>query len=330
MATYFKNVASFEDLKSQFRELARANHPDAGGDPEIMKAINQEFDTLFPIWRHRFNQTAAEQNTETADSTRAHFYTQNGWAGSRYELNRTTKEVAALVRAYVKETYPTFKFSVRYSSASMCSEVHTEMVEAPVEPYKTFDELTEDEVLEVWSKAGRNSWVKSDILDDKTMQDLREAYSEHKFLKVYTEYVEAVIKDVEREVNTYRYDDSDGMIDYFSCNFYYFGCKLSDKFKVVQKTARIKNQANEVKTTSGEQETAQELPESVEAEDYDIQKTEHTKTHETIWTVKVIRKLSREEYLKVAEMMKQIGGYYSRYVHAFVFKEDPTERLVAA
>ena len=331
MATYFKNVSSFEDLKSQFRELARANHPDAGGNAETMKAINAEFDQLFPIWRHRHNETAAEQSTETADGERKRFYTQNGWAGSKYDVNRTTKEVAALVRAYVKEVYPTFKFSVRYSHASMCSEVHTELVESPVVPFKTFDELTEDEIVHAWGVAGRNWWIKrTDILDDETMQELRTAYEEHDFLKVRTEYVDAVMKDVEAQVNSYRYDDSDGMIDYFDCNFYYFGVKMSDKFKVVPKTARIKNQTNEVKAQPESSETVQELPENVEAEEYDIQKTEHTKTHETIWTVKVIRKLDRDEYIKMSEFMKPIGGYYSRFVHAFVFKEDPTERLVAA
>lgn len=328
---YFKNVSSFEDLKSQFRELARANHPDAGGDPEVMKLINQEYDQLFPIWKHRYNQTASEPTTETADSTRAHFYTQNGWAGSKYDINRTTKEVAAIVRAYVKETYPTFKFSVRYSHASMCSEVHTELVEAPEEIYKTFDQLTEDEVIHAWGLAERNWWINNrGCLDDETMQELRKAYEEHNFLKVYTEYADAVLKDVEAQVNSYRYDDSDGMIDYFDCNFYYFGCKPSDKFKVVPKTARIKNTKNEVKAQSETSQEVQEIPENIEAEEYDIQKTEHTKTHETIWTVKVIRKLDREEYIRMAEFMKSIGGYYSRFVHAFVFKEDPTERLVAA
>ena len=32
MATYFKNIKSFEDLKRQFRELLKANHPDNGGN----------------------------------------------------------------------------------------------------------------------------------------------------------------------------------------------------------------------------------------------------------------------------------------------------------
>ena len=322
--TYFKNVKSFEDLKNQFRELARKNHPDAGGDAETMKAINQEYDTLFPIWKHRHNATAAEPTTETADSTRTHFYTQNGWAGSKYDSSRSTKEVAALVRAYVKEIYPTYKFSVRYSHASMCSEVHVELANAPYEIYKQFEELTQEERFWVWQRAEYNSWVKPfGCLDDEHMAILKKAYEEHTFLKRYTEVVQSVIDDIDREVNSYRYDDSDGMIDYFSTNFYWFGVKLSGKFKVVEKTARIKNKPENTAPATTDQVDAVALPES----EYEIKESEHTKTHEKIFVVKVIRTLSREEYLQVKEYMRSLGGYYSKFVHGFVFKENPAELL---
>ena len=55
MSKYFKNIKSFEDLKNQFKLLARKNHPDAGGDAEIMKEINCEYDALFPIWKEHHN-----------------------------------------------------------------------------------------------------------------------------------------------------------------------------------------------------------------------------------------------------------------------------------
>lgn len=324
--TYFKNVKSFEDLKNQFRELARKNHPDAGGNAETMKAINQEYDTLFPIWKHRHNAIAEEPTTETADSTRTHFYTQNGWAGSKYDSSRSTKEVAALVRSYVKEIYPTYKFSVRYSHASMCSEVHVELVNAPSEIYKQFEELTQEERFWVWQRAEYNSWVKPfRCLDDEHMAILKKAYEEHTFLKRYTEAVQSVIDDIDREVNSYRYDDSDGMIDYFSTNFYWFGVKLSGKFKVVEKTARIKNKPENTAPATMDQVDAVALSES----EYEIKESEHTKTHEKIFVVKIIRTLSREEYMQVKEYMRSLGGYYSKFVHGFVFKENP-ESLLAS
>jgi len=40
--------ATLEELKKQYRELALKHHPDMGGNTETMKAINNEYDKLFP------------------------------------------------------------------------------------------------------------------------------------------------------------------------------------------------------------------------------------------------------------------------------------------
>lgn len=325
---YFKNIKSFEDLKEQFRNLAREHHPDAGGDAEVMKEINMEFDQLFPIWKHRHNQSAAEASTETADSTRTEFYTQSGWKGSKHDWNRSTKEVAACIRAYVKEIYPTYKFSVRFSTASMCSEIHVDLVNSPSEIYKKFDELSQEEVSNVWLKALRNFCIKnkSSVLDDDVMAELKEVYDkrDNKFLLVYTEVAQAVIDDVDREVRSYNFEDCDGMIDYFDVDFYYFGCGISDKFQVIEKTARIKNK----RETTMPATTATTSEPSV-TEEYDIKKDVHTKTQEPIFVVKVLRTLTKEEYINVSNKMKSLGGYYSKFKHGFIFKEDPTGLLAA-
>jgi len=41
---YFVNCKSIEELKKEYKKLAFANHPDRGGDVEIMKAINSEYE----------------------------------------------------------------------------------------------------------------------------------------------------------------------------------------------------------------------------------------------------------------------------------------------
>lgn len=327
--TYFKNVSSFDDLKAQYRTLAKKNHPDAGGDSETMKAINKEYDTLFPIWQHRYNQTADTPNTETASGFRSKFYTQNGWEGSKHDWNRSIKEVAAIIRQYVKELYPTYKFSVRFSTASMCQELHVTLKEAPQDIYRKFEDLSEQEVVDVWSKALRNSWVNSGTLDDRTRQDVKKAYEEHQFLQLYTEQVETMLKDIDREVNSYNFEDCDGMIDYFHVDFYYFGAKPAwDGVKIVPRTPRLKKAKADVQTV-GQETSGSEEPVAI-GQEYEIRETKHTKTGETIYVVKLVNKVSRDEYLKIAERMKGAGGYYSRFVHGFVFKEDPSEILKAA
>lgn len=60
---------------------------------------------------------------------------------------------------------------------------------------------------------------------------------------------------------------------------------------------------------------------------YDIQKDVDTRDNSEIYVVKIIEKLSKEEYIKANIAMKNIGGYYSRFKHGFIFKEDPSALL---
>lgn len=334
MTNYFKNVKSFEDLKNQFKALARKNHPDAGGDPEIMKAINSEYDELFPIWKHRHNTTAEEPTKETADSTRSQFYTANGWAGSKYDGNRSTKEVAALVRAYVKEVYPTYKFSVRFSSASMCSEVYTELKEAPGEIYKTFDELTEEDINNIHRKLRSNHFFNKDSWYPEELKNaILEAWEESNFYKVYNDVTAAVINDVIREVESYQLSDCDAMIDYFHTNFYYFGCKVSHDFKIVPKTARIKNAEAKPSKARKAPEPEQDAPGALEQKSgytYKITKGEDSRDGSELWIVRIVESLDRTAYQAQNEVMKTLGGYYSKFRHGFIFRADPTQALETA
>ncbi|WP_370527002.1 J domain-containing protein [Thermoactinomyces sp. CICC 23799] len=44
---YFSNVQSLDDLKQQFKKLAKKYHPDVqGGSNEIMKQVNAEYEYL--------------------------------------------------------------------------------------------------------------------------------------------------------------------------------------------------------------------------------------------------------------------------------------------
>ena len=41
---YFDSCKDKNELKAMYRKLAMKNHPDRGGDEEVMKAINAEYD----------------------------------------------------------------------------------------------------------------------------------------------------------------------------------------------------------------------------------------------------------------------------------------------
>ena len=184
--------------------------------------------------------------------------------------------------------------------------------------------------MKLWTKAMYNRWMKEcSIFDEEADQELERAYQENDFIKVYTELAQHVIDDIDREVRSYNYEDCDGMIDYFDVDFYYFGVKV-DGYKVVPKTARI--QKTKKKASEPAAHESQEIPEETVAkidQEYEVKEDVHTKTGEKIFVVKIVRTLDRSEYLEVAEKMKAIGGYYSRFKHGFIFKEDPTEFLAA-
>ncbi|MCM1234786.1 MAG: hypothetical protein NC489_32185 [Ruminococcus flavefaciens] len=93
--------------------------------------------------------------------------------------------------------------------------------------------------------------------------------------------------------------------------------------KVVKKTIKTEKK----NTTSTATETAQTEKTDVNTYTYEVSEDTDTRTGEKIYLVKVVEKLSREEYIAVNKYIKSLGGYYSKFKHAFLFKEDPTEKL---
>lgn len=45
--TYFINIRTLEELRKEYRRLVKENHPDNGGDSEIIKIINVEYEIRF-------------------------------------------------------------------------------------------------------------------------------------------------------------------------------------------------------------------------------------------------------------------------------------------
>jgi hypothetical protein len=60
---------------------------------------------------------------------------------------------------------------------------------------------------------------------------------------------------------------------------------------------------------------------------FEIKEDTDTRDNSKIFVVKVVEKLDREQYIIVNNNIKAIGGYYSKFKHGFIFKEDPTELL---
>lgn len=185
---YLVNILSFEDLKAKYRELAKELHPDCGGNKEAMQELNNEFESLKSVWEN----AAPVQNKNGSDTEKPKrtFYSPNGWCGDNYKSGRTIKEIAEIIRTYLNEKYSDCKWSVRISSGTWTSSLRVALLEAP---YNVFA----GEIKKYYTVSGYRQ--------DKDLCDK----ANEMFL------------DIVRTINSYNYNDSDPMTDYFDVGFYF-------------------------------------------------------------------------------------------------------------
>lgn len=183
--------------------------------------------------------------------TKQEFYTQHGWKGSNYNSNLTTKDIAAIVKDYVKKAHSDYRFSI----TSDYYGISVTLMEHPVE--LTSFELMKEEVL---NNVRRSSYtyipsidkaIDSELVTIEQINELTnlkieevgnhqlDCYNLEKNKWINPAIVE-VLKDINNLVNSYNYDDSDSMIDYFDTNFYVdFNIGKSGKpAKLVARTAK--------------------------------------------------------------------------------------------
>lgn len=351
---YFNNIGTLDELKKEYKKLARQYHPDMGGNLEDMQKINAEFDKLFKIYQSR--PIAEETETaETAESFRSEFYTQNGWKGSKYDETRhlSVVEVAKLIRKDLKAEFPECKFSVTTESASMCREIYVSLMESPYPAYMTKEEIIEarkDSTL--WNDYshplnkhhhitvnGRyydcnfmtNFTEQRGLTDEETEVFCNTA-------NVPTEKMTSILKKVDAIVSSYNREDCDGMIDYFDVRFYYFDCKIGkwDKEYVCnpERAKKIKQKKvktsvkTDIKENENENTVAEEVTEttiSVENKEIKIIVSDDIDTRDNteIKVVKLVDKLSKDDFNVVRAYFKSVGGYYSRFKRGFIFTELP-------
>lgn len=140
------------------------------------------------------------------------FYTANGWAGSNYDSKLSTKEIAAKVRSYAKKNFPEFKFSVRSEWSMYTDSMYIELKSGPCVPFIEGSRSAERGYMSTMSNV--KAWK-----DELTPEVF-------KVLDAVTTYA-----------SSFRYNDSDGMQDYFDTNFY-LSIKVSDEYKVIEPKAK--------------------------------------------------------------------------------------------
>lgn len=140
------------------------------------------------------------------------FYTANGWVGSNYDSKLSTKEIAAKVRVFAKKNFPEFKFSVRSEWSMYTDSMYIELKEGTCIPFVEGSRGAERGYMSTMSTV--KGW------EDELTPEM------FKVLDAVTTYA-----------SSFRYDDSDGMQDYYDTNFY-LKIKVSDEYKVVEPKAK--------------------------------------------------------------------------------------------
>lgn len=140
------------------------------------------------------------------------FYTANGWAGSNYDSKLSTKEIAAKVRSYAKKNFPDFKFSVRSEWSMYTDSMYIELKAGTCIPFVEGSRSAERGYMSTMSSV--KAWK-----DELTPEMFK------------------VLDAVVTYASSFRYDDSDGMQDYYDTNFY-LKIKVSDEYKVIEPKAK--------------------------------------------------------------------------------------------
>lgn len=194
------------------------------------------------------------------------FYTQNGWAGSNYDSKLSTKEIAAKVRSYAKKNFPGFKFSVRSEWSMYTDSMYIELKSGPCVPFVEGSRSAERGYMSTMSTV--KGW------ENELTPEM------FKVLDAVTTYA-----------SSFRYNDSDGMQDYFDTNFY-IHIEVSDEYKVIEPKAK----KSSIKTEKAEEAKEMEAVtvEGLEMVDYS------DKAIAVFGDTKVIK-----------EQLKELGGRFN-------------------
>lgn len=127
------------------------------------------------------------------------FYTPNGWEGKNYSPEIRGKQVAQLLREYIRKDadLSRCKWSVTTSDCGLCADkITVALMAAPFDPFS-------EEFKQAHECAYKKGYCENAAVTD-----------------FVTPECAAVIEKVKAFIMDYIHDDSDGMIDYYDRNIY--------------------------------------------------------------------------------------------------------------
>jgi hypothetical protein len=187
-----KNARTLAELKRAYRKLAFENHPDRGGSEDAMKEINEVFRIHFERFKNVTLSDSDKEDFGTARNAREYtdfVYNEYRWEGSRYDRNLTLSDICKKIKEYGAMRFPTCKFSVHKDGYS---SIYIALMSGDFEAHR-----------ETAGYSGRS-------------------FNHHhpEINNEFTDRCIEVLRLMSEYAQSYNYDNSDIMTDYFDVNFY--------------------------------------------------------------------------------------------------------------
>jgi hypothetical protein len=197
---------------------------------------------------------------------------------------------------------------------------HKKLIELDRKTFKVGDFITFNyhggvwQITDVGTRKGIYKGVEKikDTINYENVGSPKRGYQKLKNPKKYYDYQEKIIKGIEdKKIKLYEYKEVTENITKEKW------VKIKSDKKINKTNTKInKVDVNKINISNNEFNYNYTLNEDVD-----------TRDNSKLWVMKITDKLSREEYIKVSNYIKSIGGYYSRFKHGFIFKEKPENLL---
>jgi len=229
--TKYKEV---ENKEKQGIELYFEAIPTAEERTEL-KANGYKWNNAKKCWYIKQGKAQEQEPIALGVREMKNSYTGYGWEGVNSSKNLTMVEIAKIIKKELKRVFPSASFSVTTEGNAYYSGLNVYLMKDSKDPFNDYETAVKEACKSSSSRIYENydNWV------GLSEQDIRESEERKKNIKnrlesghiqlnhyhidsdyELSEYGKKLFGYVVELCNSFNFDDSDGMIDYFHCKFY--------------------------------------------------------------------------------------------------------------
>lgn len=231
--TNYKKIENIElnGIELYFEEIPTSE------ERTILKNIGYRWNKVKKCWYIKKSKLKETKEINLGVEEMENSYSGYGWQGVNSKQHLSIVEIAKIIKKELKKKYPNAVFSVTSGGNCYCNTLDIALVKDIKNPLNTY----EDAVKEAERSPSRNTKIIEDYskwvgLTERDIQESEEAKkhlknrleSKHITLNQYyikddyelSIYGKELFQYVKNLCDSFNYDDSDSMTDYFDCGFY--------------------------------------------------------------------------------------------------------------